>query len=104
MLRVVGMERRGSLQIPVARRETPLVIRIERQPAGIRVELDWIEVPSVVVRLAPIKERTFQLPPVGVNAGCDNAEADVGRVLPVVTDGCNRVVHRRWTMHERYRA
>src|SRR4051794_9535215 len=79
-------------------------VRIEGQPPGVRVELERIEIPSALIRLAAIEYRRFELPFMCEYARGDHTERDVRRVLPMVTYRCEGVVRRGRPMHERDRS
>src|SRR5262249_46102478 len=77
-----------DLQRPAGGRKKPHASRP-------RVERGEVEVGAVLVGLATIEHGRLRLPAFAVNTTGHHAEGDVGRVEPVVRDGCERTGHRR---------
>src|SRR5438105_14134186 len=92
----------GAVDIAVTRGETPVLRRIDREPAGVRVQADGIEVPAIVVRLVRVECGYLESNYSREYPRGHDPEADVGRVLPMVAEGRLWHVHRGRPVHERH--
>ena len=104
MHRLARMQRLWTLQVSVSRRHRPIRIEVRAESAGVRVEPDGIDPPPLLIRLATVENRAFELPVVPEDAGGEHAEADVRGILPVMAERRDRIVHCRRAVHERHRA
>src|SRR2546423_305626 len=73
---------------------------VDGHSTRVGIELDGIEIPAILVRFAPVEDRSFELPLSRINTCCHNAEAHVCCILPMVRERRSWVVHRRRTMHK----
>ena len=100
MQALVRPQRLGAVQISIRDLEAGVRRRIDGEATGPGVQRPEVEVPAVLVGLAPMEERALELEKAVVDARGQDSEGDVRRVLPMVTDGWQRIAHRRGPMHE----
>src|SRR2546423_5748191 len=74
--------------------QTPVHRRIHGEPSRIRIDLDWVEVPTILVGFDTVECRCFEPNAARVDSAGEYAEADIRRVLPVVPKRCRLVIHR----------
>src|SRR5260221_3375277 len=77
-----------------------MIVWIDGQPAGIRIEAHRIDVPPMLIRLSAIEDRPFELPLLAEHTRSDDTKRNVRGVLPVMSQWSGRDIHRRRTMHE----
>src|SRR6266496_2876898 len=82
----------------------PVFIRHEAEPRGSRVPWMRVKIVTVLVRLATIENRTFQLEPAIRESRSEHAKADVRRILQVMRESRRRIFRSRHPMHEGHRA
>src|SRR5438477_4389644 len=81
----------------------PILIRRKTDTCRARIPLVRIKVVTILVRLAPIEDRSFQFEPSISEAGREYAKTDVGRVLQVMRERGRWILRSRSAMHERHR-
>ena len=84
--------------------ELPAVRRPEPHASRHRVHPSEVEVPSVLVRLAPVEHRRLEHPRAPIDGGGHDAVRDVRRIERVMPERRDRVFRRRRAVHERDRA
>src|SRR6185437_565170 len=78
--------------------------RIPGEAQGGGVEYAGLDVPPILIRLAAVEARAFQLPVPPGDARRDHAEADMRGIEPVVADRRLRRIQAREAVHEGRRA
>jgi hypothetical protein len=90
----------STVQMAGGHLESPSSPRDERQPTGYGIEWAQIEVGAILVGLSFVEQRHLGLQPSIVQFGGDEAEGDVRRVEPMVSNGCDRIGERRDAMRK----
>ena len=85
------LSRFGLAQKAVANLHGPIVVRRKRKARRARVPRMRFKVVAILVRLAAIKDRAFQLEPTISESGGQDAKADVRRILQVMRECCRRI-------------
>src|SRR5205823_7482704 len=86
-----------SIGVPeesVTRGKTPSGTRIDGESSGVRIQAQAVEAPTFLVGFSAVECRPFNLPVRAENAGGDHSKGNVGRVLPVMGQRRERIVHR----------
>src|SRR5437764_4447445 len=90
-------------QQTVADLRGPILIRRKADACRTRIPLVRVKVITILIRLTPVEDRSFDLEPPVSKAGRKYAKGDVRRVLQVVRECRRRVFRSRSSMHERHR-
>src|SRR6476469_5096572 len=82
----------------------PFSVRVVEDSRRIGVEPSRLDVSAVLIGLAPVEDRRLRLPGATEHSESQHAEGDVRCVLPVMTEGRERIAGRGWTLRKRDRA
>src|SRR5579884_1685934 len=91
MLRVGGGQLFRAREIRVRGAHAPLCSGIDGETPRIGIESAKIDIGAVLVRLATVEHRPFELPGAREEAGGDDAERDVRGILPVMRERRQRI-------------
>ena len=101
---VARFELFGVLQKPMRHLDGPPHARSEPETRRPRIErADIVEIPAVLVRLAPMERRPFERPRSVLHRRGNDTLGDVGRVHRVVAQRGERILRGQLSVHERHR-
>src|SRR2546423_14248760 len=83
---LLRLRRLGAVHVAIGDLEARPLRRVHGEPSGPGIERAEVEIPAILVGLAPVKDGYLQLDPSVVDARSQHAEGDVRRALPVVAD------------------
>src|SRR5579859_569578 len=100
------MEALGASQVPIPGGQAPPPTRIRGHAGavGIKFSTGVVEVRAILVRLPSVEPGRLDLQCPRENPRGQNPEGDVGAVLPVMGNGGQWIVGRRWPVREGRRA
>src|SRR5882724_11587867 len=99
----VRLEGFGALDITVRNLQRQILRRVPGNTSAVRIELGLIKIVAVFIRLTAGEDAAFNFYPAEAGPdqtrGCD-AEGDVRRILPMMTERRVRIIQGSWAMHE----
>src|SRR6266566_2441905 len=90
-----------AFDVAIRNLQRQILSRVPGNPTAVRIEAWLIEVVTIFIRFAAGEHAAFDFDIAPNQTGRGDAERNMRRILPVMSDWRVGIVHRRWAMHKR---